>query len=269
MERRHEMTAAAISGQLFSRSLSFVCLFFAWKNKSQFPFGWNEGGGGGWGDGIRCVAYCKSSPAETLFENRENKGRTASWSQQQQLPPDSMCTKEMRSERGRTEGRKEGKRSTIFDRPLIRVCDDDDVSGGGDEDPISGSNLALSIKWKMADSTVGHPVVRAFVWWRIASLRAPPPSTTTPSSYCLSFEWTWWLAECDSQVDRRRGAAKRKREKKKAGNPSKSSDGGRRVGQWRNDSIGQLQKTERPVRSTRARWQSTISVFAVSSTTPF
>ena len=74
-----------------------------------------------------------------------------------------MCTKEMRSERGRTEGRKEGKRSTIFDRPLIRVCDDDDVSGGGDEDPISGSNLALSIKWKMADSTVGHPVVRAFV----------------------------------------------------------------------------------------------------------
>ena len=176
MERRHEMTTAAISGQLFSRSLSFVCLFFAWKNKSQFPFGWNEGGGGGGGgDGIRCVAYCKSSPAETLFENRENKGRTASWSQQQQLPPDSMCTKEMRSERGRTEGRKEGKRSTIFDRPLIRVCDDDDVSGGGDEDPISGSNLALSIKWKMADSTVGHPVVRAFVWWRIASLRAPPP----------------------------------------------------------------------------------------------
>ena len=81
----------------------------------------------------------------------------------------------------------------------------------------------------------------------------PPPSTTTPSSYCLSFEWTWWLAECDSQVDRRRGAAKRKREKMTAGNPSKSSDGGRRVGQWRNDSIGQLQKTERPVRSTRAR----------------
>ena len=63
----------------------------------------------------------------------------------------------------REDGRKEGKRSTIFDRPLIRVCDDDDVSGGGDEDPISGSNLALSIKWKMADSTVGHPVVRAFV----------------------------------------------------------------------------------------------------------